>query len=189
LAGDPKFIALQTAMKARVLQVRKRNPSAPRPYDAALVPPVTKPPSTEPGLTWSFFQGEWPWMPDFRTLTPANTGNSKQIDLTMTSADKPFGVAFNGYFLAANDGEYKFTVDTDTGAMLFLHDIRVIDEPMKNSAGEFSGSTWLKAGWHPLRLLYRHTKGEPRLKFTCQIAGGDLLKLDAANLRQFGQIQ
>ena len=41
-----------------------------------------------------------------------------------------------------------FTVNTDTGAMLFLHDIRVIDEPLKNSAGSFSGSVRLQAGIH-----------------------------------------
>ena len=187
LAANPKFADLQTAMKARVLQVRKPNPSAKRPYDEALVPPVANPPSTEPGLTWSLFQGEWPWMPDFRTLTPEKTGNSKQIELTMASADKPFGLAFNGYFVATHDGEYTFTVDTDTGAMLFLHDIRVIDEPLKNSAGKFSGSVHLKAGWHPLRLLYRHVTGQPRLEVSFQWAGGELLQLDAANLRQTGQ--
>jgi hypothetical protein len=127
------------------------------------VPSVANPPPSQPGITWSLFSGAWPWIPDFRTLTPADTGTSKQIELTMAPADKPFGVAFNGYFVAARDGEYAFTVDTDTGAMLFLHDIRVIDEPMKNSAGKFSGSVRLKAGWHPLRLLYRHATGQPRL--------------------------
>jgi arylsulfatase A-like enzyme len=187
LAGNPKFAGLQTAMKARVLQVRKPDPSAKRPYDKALVPRVAAPPSSEPGLTWSLFQGEWPWMPDFRTLSPANMGKSKQIDLAMGAADQPFGVAFTGYFVAPQDGEYTFTLDTDTGAMLFLHDVRVIDEPMKNSAGKFSGSIRLEAGWHPLRLLYRHTMGQPRLAFTCQRAGGELLKLDATNLRQTRQ--
>ncbi len=187
LAGDPKFIALQTAMKARVLQVRKPDPGAKRPYDKALVPAVPNPPSTKPGLTWSLFQGEWPWMPDFRTLTPASTGKSKQFELTMSSADKPFGVAFNGYFVAPHDGEYSFTVDTDTGAMLFLHDIRVIDEPMKNSAGKFTGSVRLKAGWHPLRLLYRHANGQPQLELTCQRVGGEFVKFDATGLRQSGQ--
>lgn len=187
LAGDPKFVDLQTAMKARVLQVRKPNPSAKRPYDTALVPPVATSPSSEPGLTWSFFPGEWPWMPDFRTLTPTRTGKSTQIELTMASADKPFGVAFNGYFLAPHDGEYTFTVDSDTGAMLFLHDIRVIEEPLKNSAGKFSGSVRLKSGWHPLRLLYRHVAGQPRLELTCQKPGGESIKLDAADLRQAGR--
>jgi hypothetical protein len=186
LAADPKFASLQAAMKARVLRVRRADPSAPRPYDEAFVPPVAQPPSSEPGITWSLFHADWPWMPDFRTLMPTKTGTSEQIELTMAPADKPFGVVFNGYFVASHNGEYRFTVDTDTGAMLFLHDIRVIDEPRKNSAGKFSGSVRLEAGWHALRLLYRHATGQPRLEFTCERAGGKSLKLDATNLRQSG---
>jgi hypothetical protein len=58
---------------------------------------------------------------------------------------------------------------TDTGAILFLHDVRVIGEPLKNSAGKFTGNVRLSAGWHPMRLYYRHAgDGKPRLDLTCQ---------------------
>jgi len=49
----PKLASLQTAMKARVLQLRVPNASTPRPYDKALVPPVTKAPGGTLGLAWS----------------------------------------------------------------------------------------------------------------------------------------
>jgi len=172
LAGDPKFAGLQTAMQARVLQVRRPDPSAPRPYDNALVPPLPKAPPGSPGLSWSLFPGEWPWMPNFRTLTPAKRGEVKFVDLAMAPTDQPFGVAFAGFFHATQDGEYAFTLGSDTGAMLFLHDIRVIDEPLKHPAGQFTGSVRLKAGWHPLRLYYRHGRaGQPHLELTCRQGG------------------
>ncbi len=173
LATDPQMADLQAAMKARVLQVRLPG-EVKRPYDSALVPPVLKEPSGAPGLTWSLFKGEWPWMPDFRTLTPESSGQAKQIDLSMAPADgKPFGVALTGYFHAAKDGDYTFTLQSDSGAMLFLHDIRVVNEPMKNPAGSFTGSVRLKAGWHPLRLYYRHAgNAKPSLELTCR-QGGD----------------
>ena len=178
LALNPEFAGLQTAMKARVLQVRTPNASALRPYDDVPVPPVAKEPKGSPGLTWSLFQGEWPWLPDFRTLTPVKSGETKAIDLQMVAGRQPFGVAFTGFFHATQDGEYTFTLDSDTGAMLFLHDIRVIDEPMKNSAGKFSGSVRLKAGWHPLRLYYRHGgSGQPQLELKCQTGGAGEYKL------------
>jgi arylsulfatase A-like enzyme len=184
LAGDPKFTDLQTAMKARVLQVRTRNDSAPRPYDTALVPPVTKEPSGSPGLSWFLFKGDWPWLPEFRTLKPSKRGETKNIHLAMAPARKPFGVAFEGFFHATNDGEYTFTLDSDTGAMLFLHDIRVIDEPLKNPAGKFSGSVRLKAGWHPIRLYYRHTgTAKPRLELACEVEGSGEYDLQADKFR------
>ncbi|MCF7863388.1 MAG: sulfatase-like hydrolase/transferase [Kiritimatiellales bacterium] len=169
LANSPELASLQTAMKARVLQMRTPSADAERPYDTALVPPAPHAPSGGPGLAWSLFNGEWPWMPDFRTLAPQTAGQAKQIDLSMASGRQPFGVAFTGFFYAGQDGEYAFTLDSDTGAMLFLHDIRVINEPMKNPAGKSTGTVLLKAGWHPLRLYYRHSGSvDPRLSLACR---------------------
>ena len=187
LANTPGFARVQSAMKARALQVRKPDASAKRPYDEALVPPVAQEPIGAPGLTWSLFKGEWPWLPDFRTLKPVSTGQVKRIELAMAASDQPFGVAFEGFFQATQDGEYAFTLESYTGAMLFLHDIRVIDEPLKNPAGRFTGHVRLQAGWHPLRLYYRHGSGKPRLELTVQKAGGKSLKLDEASLRQLPQ--
>jgi arylsulfatase A-like enzyme len=185
LAGHSGFAVRQAAMKARVLQVRVPNASAPRPYDKALVPPVLAEPATKPGLTWRLFKGDWPWMPDFRTLAPVSEGQDKSIQLSMVKGSEAGGVAFEGFFHAPENGEYNFTLESDTGAMLFLHDIRVIDEPMKDAAGKFSGSVRLKAGWHPLRLYYRHEGGQkPKLELLCQKPGGAMLKLEEESWRQ-----
>jgi len=67
--------------------------------------------------------------------------------------------------------------------MLFLHDIRLIDESKNNIGGQFSGGVRLQAGWHPLRLYYRHVTGQPHLAFNCQSAGRPV-KLDESNLRK-----
>ena len=188
LANKPEFAPLQATMKARVLQVRKPDASAPRPYDNALVPPLTDAPTNAPGLTWSLFKGEWPWLPDFQTLTPSSIGQTKSVELSMIKASGPFGVAFKGCFYAPQDGQYTFTLASDTGAMLFLHDIRVIDEPLRKPAGSFSGSVCLQAGWHPLRLFYRHAAGtKPHLELTGKNPAGELLKLDEASFRLGGE--
>lgn len=173
LAADPGMHDLQTAMKARVLQVRMPSDGAPRPYDKAFVPAVEHDVSGgSPGLGWSLFSGDWPWLPDFRTLKPVSRGVTKAVDLTMATNGKPFGVSFDGYFFAQQDGAYTFTLGSDTGAMLFLHDIRVIDEPRKKSAGTDSGTVRLKSGWHPVRLYYRHAgDAQPGLRLTCQLDG------------------
>jgi hypothetical protein len=69
--------------------------------------------------------------------------------------------------------------------MLFLHDIRVVNEPLKDPAGEFTGNVMLKAGWHPLRLYYRHAgSAAPRLKLDCQHGKAGAYPLTAEVLRQ-----
>ena len=123
-------------------------------------------------MAWSLYLGQWPWLPDYRTLTPAKRGETKTVDLSMAESGQPFGVAFTGFFHAKQEGVYTFALAGDTDAMLFLHDNRVIDEPMKNSAGQFTGSVRLQAGWHPLRLYYRHAgTAKPHLELTCQLGG------------------
>jgi hypothetical protein len=95
------------------------------------------------------------------------------------------GVAFGGFFPARENGEYKFLLESDTGAMFFLPDIRVKDEPVKDAAGKFSGSVWLKAGWHPLRLYSRHEGGrKPNPELMCQKPSRATLKLDHESLGQ-----
>ena len=171
-------------MKARVLQLRKPDPSAPRPYDSAPVPALSAAPSTSAGVSWSLFEGNWPWMPDFRALTGVRSGVSNTIDLSMPHGDSPFGVTFETFFNAPADGVYNFKSDVDGSAMLFIHDIRVIDEPKVPKGGVLEGSVRLQAGWHPLRLLYRKTSATPSLKFSVSDGNGGALRLDESNLRQ-----
>jgi len=174
LGHEPQFAPLQNTMKARVLQVRRPDPTARRPYDETLVPSIANEPPGTQGISWSLFSGDWPWLPDFRTLTPARHGKSAGISLPPAANDQPYGVAFTGYFHATRPDEYTFTLDTDTGGMLFLHDIRVIDEPLKHPAGKFIGRVRLQAGWHPWRLYYRHSgRAAPRLELTCRSTTGE----------------
>ncbi len=172
LAKNPEFKGLQEKMKARALQARMPDSSAPRPYDSALVPPAAKVSATSPGVSWSLFEGTWPWMPDFRTLSPDKAGKSSAIDLSMNPGEGPFGVSFEGVFQAPSDGEYTFDITADGGAMMFLHDIRVIDEPKTLTDTPLTGRVRLKAGPHPLRLLYRHTTGTPALSISGKLPNG-----------------
>jgi len=169
LAQGGTLTELQAAMKSRVLQVRKPDNTAPRPYDQTPVPSLATKPGDADGFAWSLFQGEWPWVPDFRALSPVAQGKCPAVALPESSPAGPFGVAFAGYFHAPEDGDWEFTLASDTGATLFLHDIRVIAEPLHGAAGEHKGSVRLAAGWHPIRIYSRHSgPAAPRLEFSAR---------------------
>ncbi len=172
LAGEPGMAAIQARMKARVLQVRRPNASAPRPYDEAPVPPVAPPPARPGRLRCAVFRGAWPWVPDFRALEPARTELVTAITATPLPADAPGGAAFTGFFHAPRTGDYTFAVTSNGGAELFLHDARVIDDDFRHTGAEVSGTIRLAAGWHPFRLYTRHVRGARRLE--CLVAGPDL---------------
>jgi len=62
------------------------------------------------------------------------------------------------------DGRYAFYLKDDSGAQLWLHEVHLIDDDFKHTGAEVSGTILLQAGWHPLRLFYRHAPGTPVLR-------------------------
>jgi hypothetical protein len=83
------------------------------------------------------------------------------------------GIAFQGFVDVAADGQYTFTVTSDSGAVLWLHDSLVIDDDFTHGDTPRSGTVRLKAGWHPIRLFYRHEPAQfaPRLLVTLEGPG------------------
>lgn len=165
LGQTPKMLRLQRQLKAKVLQVRRPNPSAPRPYDNELVPAVAGTPAIQlPGVNWKRYEGSFPWVPDFEALKPTATGTAA----TPTLPEGAGGLLFTGWIQVPQDGEYTIGIATDTAALLRIHDATVIDADAGYTAGsEKTGKIKLQAGLHPFRLFYIH-RGEatPKLEFT-----------------------
>jgi hypothetical protein len=156
--------ALEQRMKDTVLQARRPNKSAPRPYDNELVPAVTTASMTS-GVDWKAYEGDFPWVPDLEALKPLASGTAAHPDLARRPRDNNIGMLYSGYIMAPKDGEYVFQLKADAGALLRIHDATVIDADYGYSANsEASGSIKLQAGWHPFRIFYTHKiKGKPLL--------------------------
>ncbi len=165
LAGtSPYFDTLQQRMKDRVLQVRRINTSAARPYDNEYVPATTLATTfTNSTVEYATFEGGWPWLPDFLAMTSGTTGTVTGLDLSIRPIADDYGVLFTGYLDIPVDGSYMFYLTSDSGANLRIHDALVIDDDFHHDGGEVSGSILLAAGKHPFRLSYRHTTGAETL--------------------------
>ena len=181
LAADPKQAPLVQQMRDALKQSHVANPSAPRPYDTDLVPAVTAP--TSPGLAYSTYTGVWPWLPDFNGLAQVSTGTVTFPDLSIRPAADNFGVCFTGYVSAPADGDYTFYLTADSGALLRIHDMVVIDDASAPSGGEHTGLVHLQAGLHPIRLYYRHQTGIATLDFAWSGPGFAPRPLKAGDLR------
>ncbi len=176
MAKDPKEVtnlanampALEQQMKTMVLQSRRPNASAPRPYDNELVPAVLNAKATN-GVEWKAYEGSYPWVPDFETLKPVAGGTADQPDIAKRTRDQSIGLMFTGYLKIPRDGDYTFYVRANAGAELRIHNATVIDADFGYRAGdEANGSIRLQAGFHPFRLYYyaRADKGAPSLEFS-----------------------
>ncbi|MGA2496260.1 MAG: sulfatase-like hydrolase/transferase [Tepidisphaeraceae bacterium] len=157
LAGQAEYAALQQQFHDTVLRVRRPGGATTRPYDTELVPPVAVA-AVKPGITWQSFSGTFPWVPQFDAMTPASSGQSDRPDPAVSPRDT--GLLFSGYLQVPADGKYTFSLATDSGALLRIHEATVIDADFGYKPGqEISESILLKAGHHPFRLYYVHRPG------------------------------
>ncbi len=162
LAGTSSyFVGLQQKMKDQVLRIRQINSTASRPYDSALVTPVTVP--VERGIVWQAYEGLWPWVPEFRDMTPVATGSDAAIGLEHLTCPTDAGLLVCGYIDIPADGDWNFYLSCDTGAHLRIHDSQVIDDDFNHTGVEVAGMIKLAAGLHPFRLYYRSGRAEPML--------------------------
>jgi arylsulfatase A-like enzyme len=154
LASLPEMEAVQQKMKAKVLQSRRPDDSAPRPYDNALIPAVEVNNPVK-GLKWNTYKGEFPWVPEISSLKLAKAGYSNKLDANIKSKKENQLIYYTGYIKIPKDGEYNFSLTTSNGAILRIHDCLVIDEDFGYKGGtKRSGEIMLKAGMHPFRLYY-----------------------------------
>lgn len=183
LAADPAHQKLLAQMRDLLITARTPNPAAPRPYDDEFMPAVEKP-SQIGSLNYQMFTGRWPWLPDFRGMTPKKTGQlpgfiipgheKDLIGKKESNAEKAGpqeGAAFEGFINVPADGDYLFTVTSDSGVVLWVHDSLVIDDDYTHDDVPRSGAVRLRAGWHPLRLFYRHEPAEFAARLKVAVRG------------------
>jgi arylsulfatase A-like enzyme len=164
--------ALEQQMKEMVLQLRRPDPSAPRPYDSELVPALA-PRQGVHGVQWRYYEGTFPWVPKAEFLSPSISGTAQNVLLRPGSEDS--AMLFTGYIKAPADGAYTFSLKADTGALLRIHEATVIDADYGYAGGtERDGTVRLQAGMHPFRLYYyRHgLAGPARLSLEWSFNGG-----------------
>lgn len=148
---------LQEEMKVRTLQARRPNTSAPRPYDDVSVPAVEGVQVSQ-GVEWKAYEGVFPWVPKVAGLEPVEAGRVDRPDLSVYD-ERAKAIRFSEYIRVPDDGPYTFSLSTDTGALLRLHDITVIDADYGYKSGtERQATINLEAGLHPFRLYYINKK-------------------------------
>jgi hypothetical protein len=151
---------LQTKMHDAVLRMRRPDPSAPRPYDAELVPAVNGSATTTAGVMCRTFSQQMPWLARLEDLTPAATSSA----VGLGEINLPAGTTallVTGYINVETAGEYTFGVPGGANALLRIHDATVIDGAFAPVDGVRDGVIRLAAGKHPFRLYWKTGNGTP----------------------------
>jgi hypothetical protein len=121
------------------------------------LPSVSKPiESISGGLRYSYYEGSWEKLPDFKKLKPVKTGIA---DSAFNISDLPrktnFACLFEGYFEISKDGYYLFALVSNDGSKLLLGDKLIIDnDGVRSTESVKSFILPLEKGFYPVRIEY-----------------------------------
>ncbi len=153
--------------------------SGPRSRVFTKVKPIAPSPvqSTAPGLRYAYFEGSWFSIPDFSTLQPLATGSVDSISLGPSIIEEHFGLTFAGLVAVPVTGVYSFSIASDDGSRLWVHDSLIVDNDGLHALAEKSGHIALRAGLHPFRLAFFQRSGGHEVRAFIQGPGMDRTRL------------
>ena len=111
------------------------------------------------GWDANYYEGNWDFVPDFKTLTPKSTATSNAVDLKLAQKNEYFGLLFTGYFDAPKDGPYTFYTSSDDGSLLHIGKYEVVNNDGLHATKEVGGEIKLKKGKHQITVAFFEKSG------------------------------
>ncbi|MFG0262641.1 MAG: sulfatase-like hydrolase/transferase [Novipirellula sp. JB048] len=175
---SPQFKKLEKRMRDHVLRSRMPNASAKRPYDQVAIPAVQVA-ELRPGLHWSFYPGDFPYVPQTSDRTPQQTGTSAAVEAT--ELDTAGAIQWTGWLHVPETGTYEMSLATSSRAFLRIHRAAALDADFGYQAGQpRTVSIRLAKGHHPIELTcLTDGKRAPTVDWRWGRGGDALTPLDA----------
>ena len=90
----------------------------------------------------------------FDSLSPLEEGLSDNFDVANPLQGDQFGYVFEGFIEIPTNGTYTFSTSSDDGSKLYIGLAEVVDNDGLHAMVEVSGAVGLKAGLHPIKVVY-----------------------------------
>ena len=115
--------------------------------------------TTEPGVRYEYYEGQWKHIPDFDSLTALQSGVAGQFVIPEKNSGEDFGVRYNGYIKIPADGLYTFYANSDDGASVTIDNTLIADNDGQHAPKEESGTIMLKSGFHKIQVGFFQASG------------------------------
>jgi len=119
--------------------------------------PVSKPKSFKPGgLSYSYYEGKWDSLPDFKKLKPVKLGVAdSSFNFSKLPSKTNFALVFEGMIQIKEEGYHLLIIDSDDGSKFYLNNKLLINHDGTHGFGSpKSYLIPLKEGFYPVRLEY-----------------------------------
>ncbi len=120
---------------------------------ATLTPPTTLR-QPRPGLRYTYREGLISSTAELDKYPVRNRGIIATFNVDSIRDQRPFSYRFTGYLQAPLDGLYRFYLESNDGAVLYLDGEKIIDNDGGHPAQALLTSVGLKKGYHTIRVDY-----------------------------------
>ena len=161
LAGLPRMAAVQQEMKAGVLQRRRADSAARRPYDTAYVPPAfTKGKKVPKKTAWKYFAGDFSFPISISGRMPKTAGAVTTIT-GKEGSNKNGMIWYETWIHVPADGRYSFSFQSSNKAFVRLHEAALFDADFLYTPNEtLQQDVYLQKGDHPVRISLLKNAGQ-----------------------------
>ena len=136
-----------------------------RDFEKVSLQPSDKIRNPKPGLSYSYYEGDWSFLPDFEAMKPVKEGVTDKISIE-GHADKrdDIGLVFEGYVEVPESGIYTAFTESDDGSRLYINDKMVVDNDGLHGRQTRTGQVALEKGYHNVRIEFFESSGGEFLK-------------------------
>lgn len=123
--------------------------------EGAMLQAVSKPANAKAGgLKYSYYEGTWDSLPDFKKLKAVQTGLAdKDFRLQKLPRGTNFGLVFEGFLEIKEEGYYVFILDSDDGSKLWIGNKLLIDfDGLHGSGDPHTYLVPMQKGFHPVKV-------------------------------------
>jgi hypothetical protein len=110
-------------------------------------------------------------LPDFAALTPTRESTAQSVSAGAASRGEHIALRFTGYLEAPRSTGYRFHLRSKDGSRLLIGETEVVNYDGLHGAGERAGEINLRAGYHPLTLLYFCGQGGAEVRLAWESYG------------------
>jgi predicted alpha/beta superfamily hydrolase len=133
-------------------------------FSAEPMEPVKKTGKLASGVRYKAYAGTWDKLPDFSVLKPYATGSLKSFVMPDSINNTGFGIQYEGYLFAKQEGYYDLAISSNDGSRLYVNNRLIIDlDGIHNSDDLVVYRLYLKAGYHAIKLDYFNRGGDQSL--------------------------
>jgi predicted alpha-1,2-mannosidase len=108
----------------------------------------------ENGVNYQYYEGFFSSVNQIEKTPVFDKGIIPEPSIAETKQADHFAFIFTGIIFVPEDGIYEFMTMSDDGSMLYIDNIKIVDNDGSHAAISATGRIALKKGYHTYKLLY-----------------------------------